>query len=406
MATYLLQLGHEHELCWYEIRSLAALQPFQVGRSWHNLVEIVSLLPDNSITLFLEQLGGTIRAIQPVAEWSPAWGNAPLEDLLPDCLVPQGPWAVSALSPDLTQEREAVRTWIRHTIETNPLAHGREERVAPGQIEQAPTRVHQTGLLEKGIEICLWRNQEGKVWLGKTLWVFSSGDYAERDMGKPNRPQRRGLLPPKLARQMINLARKADTHLILDPFCGSGVLLLEGMELGLTVMGSDYREEALVQSRENLHWYLHGRGDLAVHKVVGVQAQGQALPLQKIDVRTLSSHVTPLSVDAVVGEGDLGPPIHGHLGRKKAIEIAGSLNPLYVKAFAEIRIVLRPGGRVCLAVPFWQPTEGEPVFLNLKRLLPLIGYQPTFPEKGFAPILYRRPDQRVGRAIYVLESPL
>jgi tRNA (guanine10-N2)-dimethyltransferase len=205
-------------------------------------------------------------------------------------------------------------------------------------------------------------------------------------------------MPPKLARQMINLARTGESGSILDPFCGSGVTLLEGLSLGLKVAGSDNRDEAISQTRKNLAWFLESSNG-------GLQEEN-ILFVERMDVRQLSAKLAPLSFDSIVAEGDLGPPIRGRLSRKAAVGFLPRLEQLYTAAFAEIRTVLKPGGRVSLAVPFWQPNQGDPIFLNLERKLRLIGYRPAILERGFEPITYRRKDQSVGRAIYVLESPL
>ncbi len=392
MSHFILQLGRETELCWEELKQVASLVAGKAVRGEDHLAELILDESVQAIIPFCEQMGGVIRAIRPITHWPDSVED---EFQRSPFILPDGPWAVSCLTLGLEEQREKLRQVIRDFIQQNPEVHGREERPAPRDTELVPTKVYEQRLHERQSEVCLWRDRTGEIQVGRTVWVFSPSDYSDRDLGKPNRPRRRGLLPPKLARQMVNLARTRETKKLLDPFCGSGVILIEGLLLGLEVMGSDFREEALEQSRENLKWYAAARKNTSEVPV----------PLRKIDARMLSSLVEPLSIDAVVGEGDLGPPIRGGLSRKTAVEFAKSLERLYVTAFAEIRIVLKPGGRVCLAVPFWQPTEGDPVFINLQRRLALIGYQTVIPERGFEPILYRRKDQRVGRAVYVLESP-
>jgi len=60
-------------------------------------------------------------------------------------------------------------------------------------------------------------------------------------------------LAPKLARAMINLAGpKAETESILDPFCGSGGLLLEGALAGRAMTGVDIDAEQVRRAEENL----------------------------------------------------------------------------------------------------------------------------------------------------------
>lgn len=394
MTTIHFQLGRETELCAYELRNILAIHGF-AAPTFGGALPHLQLDPGSVGSLIdcCGVLGGCIRAIEEIGVFT--------EDFLFELeggrhFLPQGAWCVSALDENLPAERERVRQAVKRLVKTEEGAHGREERPKPGQIEISPARVQELGFAQSGSEICLWPGKEGEVWVGVTRWVFDTQEFGDRDMKKPFRPQRRGLLPPKLARQMINLGRTSATWRMLDPFCGSGVTLMEGLGLGLQVAGSDNRDEAIRQTQKNLEWFLP-KG--------GTESRSQVAFLERIDARQLSTKVDPLSFDLVVGEGDLGPPIQGRLSRKAAVEFSAHLEPLYTRAFAEIRILLKPKGRVSLAVPFWQPNEGDPIFINLERKLRTIGYGPVFAEKDFDPFLYRRKDQKVGRAIHVLESP-
>lgn len=63
-------------------------------------------------------------------------------------------------------------------------------------------------------------------------------------------------LNPKLARVMINLAGPPATiKTLLDPFCGSGGLLLEGALIGREVTGTDIDPEQMKRCEENLSAY-------------------------------------------------------------------------------------------------------------------------------------------------------
>ena len=46
-------------------------------------------------------------------------------------------------------------------------------------------------------------------------------------------------MSPKLARCMVNLARVKEGQLVLDPFCGTGGILIEAGIIGCKVVGSD-----------------------------------------------------------------------------------------------------------------------------------------------------------------------
>lgn len=60
-------------------------------------------------------------------------------------------------------------------------------------------------------------------------------------------------LSPKLARAMINLAPSAQT--ILDPYCGSGGILIEGALLGRSMIGRDIDPRQIQRAQANLEKY-------------------------------------------------------------------------------------------------------------------------------------------------------
>jgi tRNA (guanine10-N2)-dimethyltransferase len=62
-------------------------------------------------------------------------------------------------------------------------------------------------------------------------------------------------LHPKFARALINLtgARKGDT--VLDPFCGTGGILIEAAEMGMKAVASDFDEEMVWGCMENMNYY-------------------------------------------------------------------------------------------------------------------------------------------------------
>ena len=61
------------------------------------------------------------------------------------------------------------------------------------------------------------------------------------------------VLKPKMARAMINLSNAKFE--ILDPFCGTGSILIEAAMNGLTVRGSDYDDRMIKRSKINLKYY-------------------------------------------------------------------------------------------------------------------------------------------------------
>lgn len=67
-------------------------------------------------------------------------------------------------------------------------------------------------------------------------------------------------LSPKLARALVNLSRVKKGQVLLDPFCGTGGILIESAIVGCNTVGSDIDKDMLVKAGQNLrHFSLKAR---------------------------------------------------------------------------------------------------------------------------------------------------
>ena len=90
-----------------------------------------------------------------------------------------------------------------------------------------------------------------------SLGVQNIDKYRERDQLRPARDAKVGMLPPKLAQILINFGGEIDeSKKILDPFCGTGVVLQEALILGQPVIGSDLNPRMMEYTKKNLDWLL------------------------------------------------------------------------------------------------------------------------------------------------------
>ncbi|MEM2918105.1 MAG: DNA methyltransferase [Candidatus Altiarchaeota archaeon] len=62
-------------------------------------------------------------------------------------------------------------------------------------------------------------------------------------------------LNPKMARMLVNLAQVKKNDRILDPFCGTGSILIEAALMKMKVFGIEYKRQIFYGCKENLKFY-------------------------------------------------------------------------------------------------------------------------------------------------------
>lgn len=213
--------------------------------------------------------------------------------------------------------------------------------------------VDKNKLIQKGAEILLITAQEN-VYIGKTVCVQEYEAFSTRDYGRPVRDMRSGVMPPKLARMMINLSGADIEDVILDPFCGSGTVLQEAILLGFKhIIGRDISEKAVHDTEENLSW---------LKEKVSVKYK---LDVKKGDVKKISYDLQLNSISAIVTEPYLGPTLHGEIFPEKLKSIRTELRSLYLEAFSEFNKILKSGGVIVMIFP----TFTQKGFLNHMEIL-------------------------------------
>lgn len=231
-------------------------------------------------------------------------------------------------------------------------------------------------LLTSGGEFVLIETKGG-ILIGQTETIQNFEAWSHRDFGRPARDAKSGMLPPKLARMMINLACGSlalDRLVLLDPFCGSGTVLMEAALTGFQeIIGSDISPKAVKDSEKNLRWLL----------------DNEMRP--RVMLSSAEELKTDEQVDVVVTEPFLGPPQRGGESRAQLQKLKADLAQLYQKSFVNIHTLMKPGGKLVVAWPIFR---GESVMTK-----PLPGFTS---QKRF---VYERSGQRVGReiCIYVRE---
>ncbi len=255
--------------------------------------------------------------------------------------------------------------------------------------------VRKQRLLDDGIEFCLFP-RENDILVGVTETVQDFEEWGARDYGRPARDAVRGMLPPKLARMMVNLAEgDPAVHTLLDPFCGVGTVLTEAVDLGFTkVIGSDVDEAAVEATRKNMAWE-------AARKGIEIAPQ-----LIKARAESLNTFLAPASVDRLVSEFDLGPPCTGEEAREELEKRLEKLTEMYTEALRSLQSVMSPGAIAVIAVPAYVLDDGSIVGTRIVERASLFGFSVVPWKAGEATpsgaLRYGRKGQFVWRDIYRL----
>ena len=238
----------------------------------------------------------------------------------------------------------------------------------------------------ENVELILSLAKDGTAYVGRTIGVQDIDAYRQRDVERPARDAKVGMLPPKLAQIMLNLAQVQPGQTVLDPFCGTGVILQEAVLMGARAYGSDLHERMVKMSEQNLQW-------LAA-KLRLLKADYH---LEAADAR-IRKWLPP--IDAVVSEMYLGPALFRSPNPYELKTISAEIDNLLKDTLNNLRPQLASGARVVLAVPAWRLAKlaSLPVVDQIESL----GYNPVSLKHAPSQLVYAREDQIVARQLLVL----
>lgn len=242
---------------------------------------------------------------------------------------------------------------------------------------------------QKVIEIILIEINR-QIHVFETLSTSNVLDWQYRDQNRPGLDPSSGMLPPKVARMMVNIALsqpKPSPPYLIDPFCGSGTILVEAILVGAKIFGSDISVSAIQNSQKNINWLNH---NYSTTKKLDHQ-------LKKISAQKLDPSMFKTRFDAIVTETDLGPPVR--LTDEKMVIIYQNLFHRYQQIFSHLIHILKPNSKFVAALPIFPHKNSQKMLNELIDTCEKSGY--TLSVK---PTTYSKPHARIKRAIIVINK--
>jgi len=241
-------------------------------------------------------------------------------------------------------------------------------------------------LIDNGADIEIY---QGEAFLTRAIQPIE--EFSKRDFGRPGRDDVSGMLPPKLAMMMINLAMISKDKTILDPFCGSGTIISEAALLGYEkIIGSDISAKATTDTSKNIQWLKNNFKNIKSNIKIDIFT---------IDATKISQKIEFASIDAIIGEPYLGRPLTGRENPEAIEKQIGELKHLYILAFTEFHKILKPDGVIVFIIPRFKTRNGW-INIDCLKEIEKLGFknEPTLTEQKH--LLYYRDNQHLGREIW------
>ncbi len=382
MNNYFFQLGNTPELSLLELQAMLGEDSVvQISPQ----IAVAKLASDQRAKELIDLLGGTVKIIKEIEELE---NNNTIEENTEKVvrhleLIADGDkihFGFSELGRDHLEKIDGF------TLKSLLQKNGLNSRYVEGSRYGLSAAI----LLHKKRvkEVYLISTNEG-VFLGETVAIQDIDDWTHKDRNKPYFDKKKGMLPPKVALMMINIAlgdnpvQEDRKNLLLDPFCGTGTVVMEGLLTNLDVLATDLDSEATAGTRRNIEWLAQDYPFTHEYKIFTTDAT--KIPPQKDKVQY------------IVTEPFLGKP---RPNPAKLPFIYKGLQKLYLGAFKHWATLLDDGASIVIVFPTVtiQTKYGKEIVYSLDSLidkLEVFGY--TTLSK---PVLYSRPKAIVQRQIY------
>lgn len=397
MYNYIFILGNAHDLCREEL--VGVLKTLSIHFSIQKLLfkQCVYIETEEPLLLasLIERLGGTVKIAQVLTTTS----SLDAQDLLAAIRSKRADWPKTfGYSAFTTKQLRLAKIAAsqKKLLESDGIA---TRYVLPREGQELRSIVVQ----KQAVTEFLIVPKDPDYFIAETKVVQNSEDWGKRDYDRPFVDPGIGMLPPKVARMLVNIAfaylpqeQFSRPLTFLDPFCGMGTVLAEALMMGVHVVGADIVEQVVVRSQKNITW-------LQDQYPTTRSLQSQFFVSDAVHI---SEQLKENTIDAIVTE-----PFMGALFEKKGDKLyqknklvtmahvkntIKGLEKLFIGCLKEWHKVLKRHGVIVITLPEISFAHHTIFVKSVVDNCEKLGYTPVI-----GPLTYSRPDAVVRRQVYV-----
>ena len=361
MKKYIFVLGRDPELSYAEL--ISYFSNFDIKHELNYYKKNIAVFSIEKFNVDISKLGGTIKIAEVI-----------LENEIKDIDFYLGTknkvnYAISVYENDRIFEKfeDYLAKWFKFQKIKATRKRPRETHFTPRELKDVLEFV-----------VC-------DKYIGRTFLVSNPKKYKKRDNERPHNDFKRNM-SIRLAKILINLACGKNGKKLLDPFCGMGILLEEGLLQGMNCNGVEIDGSIRKKAVENLNFISKKKFNI----VLG-------------DSSKVNKYFKENSLDCVASEPYLGPYFKSYPKKEEVVKVVKELNKLYEPFFINLKKILKKNGKVAIVMPILKASNRQKYELNVNSFLKKAGFKMAKIGDVKLPIKYKEKKSIIEREIYVLE---
>ena len=367
MTKYIFVLGRDPDLSVLELISYFKAKGIKYSLSEVTKNVALVMLGDENFKRIIRDLGGIIKIAKVIFE------GENIEGFYYDYLGKENKIAYGVSVYGKTGNYDKFMKQIKTLFKEQKLKAMRKR----GKTKE----IDPSDLINLDLEFVLCKDL-----IGETVAFFDPFKYKERDQRPVNDFLKSTSI--RLAKIMINLAQPKKDETLLDPFCGTGIILQEALLKRINVIGVDIDKWSVDASKKNLEWIKKKYTLVNDFKVL----KGDSTKINKL---------LKNKVDIIVTEPYLGPFLKEFPTYNEANKVAKELEMLYSDYFKAVKDLVKK--RVVIVVPSFVTRDRKTVKFDFEKIVKENGFRIEMdPIKS--PICYSERRTKINRHIYVLNK--